>query len=83
MGTQVKNESDQRSRLVSLAYKVLSDMKTPADDETEQEMLSHLSRAFSDKATALTKFKRTPAPKERRGTFMFSNGGHRNVPTRL
>jgi hypothetical protein len=83
MGRQVKSESDRRSRLVSLAYKVLSDMKTPTDDEmTDEEMLSLLSRAFLDKATALTRFKRTHVPKERRGTFMFSNGGESVSPAR-
>ena len=52
MSRQVKeNESDQSLRLVSLAYEVLRDMKTPTDDATS--MARDLSRAFSDKATAL------------------------------
>ena len=51
MGRPVReNEIDRRSRLVSLAYEVLRDMKTP-DDATDVEMLSLLSRAFSDRAT--------------------------------
>jgi hypothetical protein len=75
MSRQVKeNESDQSLRLVSLAYEVLRDMKTPDDDATDQEMLSLLSQAFFDKATALAKLEPAApaAPKERRGTIMFS-----------
>jgi hypothetical protein len=44
------DDQDRRLRLVRLAYEVLRDMKTP-DDATDVEMLSLLSRAFSDRAT--------------------------------
>jgi hypothetical protein len=45
------DEYERRSRLISLVYEVLRDMKTPTDDATS--MARDLSRAFSDKATAL------------------------------
>jgi hypothetical protein len=48
-----KDEYERRSRLVSLAYGVLREMKTPADDATNRAMCSDLSRAFLEKATAL------------------------------
>jgi hypothetical protein len=44
------DDHDRRLRLVKLAYEVLRDMKTP-DDATDVEMLSLLSRAFSDRST--------------------------------
>jgi hypothetical protein len=47
------DEYEQRLRLVSVAYGVLRDIETPADKATDREMFLHLSRAFSDKATAL------------------------------
>jgi hypothetical protein len=76
---QVKaNVSDRRSRLVSLVYEVLRDMKTP-DEAMDEEMLLFLSRAFLDKATAK---READAPKERgdKPTFMYSTAaGHRNV----
>jgi hypothetical protein len=42
---------DRRSRLVSLVYEVLRDMKTP-ENATDSERLYLLSQAFSDRATA-------------------------------
>jgi hypothetical protein len=53
------DEYERRSRLVSLAYEVLGEMKTPADDATNMSMLSDLSRAFLDKATALANVEAT------------------------
>jgi hypothetical protein len=47
------DEYERRSRLVTLAYEVLRDIESPADSATERAMLSDLSRAFFDKATAL------------------------------
>jgi hypothetical protein len=45
---------DRRSRLVSLVYEVLRDIKMP-HDATDGERLSLLSQAFSDKAIAPTR----------------------------
>jgi hypothetical protein len=45
----IDDDQDRRLCLVKLAYEVLQDMKTP-DDATDVEILSLLSRAFSDKA---------------------------------
>jgi hypothetical protein len=45
------DDFERRSRLISLVYEVLRDMKTPTDEATS--MATDLSRAFSDKATAL------------------------------
>ena len=45
------DDFERRSRLVSLVYEVLRDMKAPTDDATS--MATALARAFSDKATAL------------------------------
>ena len=50
------DELERRSRLISLAYEVLREMEPPADGATEMAMLSDLSRAFLDKATALGTF---------------------------
>jgi hypothetical protein len=50
--TQQSDEYERRSPLVSLAYEVLREMKTPADDATSMAMCSDLSRAFLE-ATAL------------------------------
>jgi hypothetical protein len=47
------DEFERRSRLISLVYEVLQDMKTPTDEATSMAMFSDLSRAFSDKATTL------------------------------
>jgi hypothetical protein len=47
------DEYERRSRLVSLTYEVLRDMKTPTDEVTNMTMFSDLSRAFFEKATAL------------------------------
>jgi hypothetical protein len=67
MDKQVKtNESNRRSRLVSLANEVLRDMKTPADGTTDGEMCSLLSLAFLEAIVPLE----ADAPKE--GTFMYS-----------
>ena len=43
------DEFERRSRLISLVYEVLRDMKTPPDEATSMETFSDLSRAFSDK----------------------------------
>jgi hypothetical protein len=48
------DEYERRSRLISLVYEVLRDMKTPPDEATSMAAFSDLSRAFSDKATTLT-----------------------------
>jgi hypothetical protein len=50
--SKIEKDDDQerRLRLVKLAYEVLRDMKTP-NDATDVEMLSLLSRAFSDRST--------------------------------
>jgi hypothetical protein len=45
------DEIDRRSRLVSLVYEVLRDLKPPAD-ATDSEILSVLSQAFLAKMTA-------------------------------
>jgi hypothetical protein len=55
------DEYDRRSRLVSLAYEVLQDLKIPTA-ATDEAMLSLLSRAFLAKATALVAL---GPPKER------------------
>jgi hypothetical protein len=47
-------EFERRSRLVSLAYEVLRDMKSPSDEATTEVILSDLSRAFLEKADTLT-----------------------------
>jgi hypothetical protein len=57
-------EFERRSRLVSLAYEVLREMKTPAGDATTMAMFSDLSQAFLDKATALANVEAT-APRVR------------------
>jgi hypothetical protein len=51
------NEFDRRSRLVSLAYEGLRDLRTPAD-ATDSEILTIISQAFLAKTTGLTE----PAP---------------------
>ena len=60
------DEYERRSRLVSLAYEVLRDMETPADEATNMAVFSALSRAFFDKATAQANF--GAAPKVRRNS---------------
>jgi hypothetical protein len=47
------DEFERRSRLVSLAYEVLRDMKSPSDEATTEVILSDLSRAFLEKAATL------------------------------
>jgi hypothetical protein len=47
------DEFERRSRLVSLAYEVLRDMKSPSDEATVEVILSDLSRACLDKAATL------------------------------
>jgi hypothetical protein len=47
------DELERRSRLISLVYEVLRDMKTPTVEATNIAMFSDLSRAFQNKATAL------------------------------
>jgi hypothetical protein len=44
------DEYERRSRLVSLAYEVLGEMKTPTDETTNMAMFSELSRAFFEEA---------------------------------
>ncbi len=64
------DEYERRSRLVSLAYEVLRDMETPADEATNMTVLSALSRAFFDKATA--KNLEAAESKARRKPVMYS-----------
>ena len=70
-------ELERRSRLVSLVYEVLRDMKTPDRGAKSTEVLSALSRAFLDKVAVLDK-ETTPAnggaakPPEREIAMMFS-----------
>ncbi len=45
------DDLERRSRLISLVYEVLRDMETSTDEAAS--MATDLSRAFSDKATAL------------------------------
>jgi hypothetical protein len=47
------DEFERRSRLVSLAYEVLREMKSPSDEATTEVILYDLSRAFFDKAATL------------------------------
>lgn len=48
----LSHEIERRARLVSLVYEVLRDMEAPADEATNMEVFSALSRAFFEKATA-------------------------------
>jgi hypothetical protein len=48
-----RDELERRSRLISLVYEVLRDMKSPAAETTNLAMLSDLSQAFLDKANTL------------------------------
>ncbi len=57
------DDLERRSRLVSLVYEVLRDMKAPTDEA--MSMATALSRAFSDKATALANLE-AAAPKVRK-----------------
>jgi hypothetical protein len=68
MGKLKTDDTERRLRLVSLAYEVLRDMKTPADGTTDEEMCSLLSQTFLEVMVPLE----ADAPKEREGTFMFS-----------
>jgi hypothetical protein len=54
-----KDDLGRRSRLISLVYEVLRDMKTPTEEATNIAMFSDLGRAFSDKATALANLEAT------------------------
>ena len=65
------DEYDRRSRLVSLAYEVLRDMETPADQATNMTVFSALSRAFFDRATTLAILE-AEAPRARRKPVMYS-----------
>ena len=47
------DDFERRARLICLVYEVLRSMETPADGATDMEMLSALTRAFSDKTIAL------------------------------
>ncbi len=64
------DELERRSRLISLAYEVLRDMETPADEATNMTVFSALSRAFFDKATAAS-FE-AAVSKMRRKSVMYS-----------
>jgi hypothetical protein len=59
-----RDDLERRSRLISLVYEVLRDMKSPTDEATKMAMFSDLSRAFLDKATALENLE-TAAPRVR------------------
>ncbi len=59
------DEIERRSRLISLAYEVLRDMETPADEATNMTVFSALSRAFFDRATTLAALE-AEAPRARR-----------------
>jgi hypothetical protein len=69
----LSDEYDRRSRLVLLAYEVLRDIKMPADEGTDVEILSLLSFAFLEKASQSPQLK-AAAPEGRRGnpSSMFS-----------
>jgi hypothetical protein len=58
-----RDDPERLSRLVSLVYEVLRDMKAPTDEATS--MATDLSRAFSNKATALANLE-AAAPKARK-----------------
>jgi hypothetical protein len=64
------DEIERRCRLVSLVYEVLRDMETPAEETTSTAVLSALSRAFLEKATAEAT-REAAAPAERRKLVMF------------
>ena len=66
------DEYERRSRLVSLAYEVLRDMKTPTDEATNMAMCSDLSRAFFDKAAALGILEAAAPQPRRKAPGMFS-----------
>ena len=65
------DDYEQGARLVSLAYEVFRDMRTPGDKATGRAMRSGLSRAFFDKATALANFE-AAAPRAHRPTLPLS-----------
>ena len=52
MKMPIQSEIERRSRLVLLVYD-LRDMQAPAEEATNTAVLSDLSRAFSERATAL------------------------------
>ena len=64
------DEIERRSRLISLAYEVLRDMETPADEATNMTVFSALSRAFFDKASAANL--KAAEPKARHKPVMYS-----------
>jgi hypothetical protein len=66
----LSDEIERRSRLVLLVYEVLRDMEAPADEATNMEVFSALSRAFLDKAIAQGS-RETPSRRERRESSMF------------
>jgi len=53
MGVWKMDEHERDLRLVSLTYEVLRDLEMPTDEVTDKAVFLRLSRAFSDKATAL------------------------------
>jgi hypothetical protein len=57
-------------RLLLLTYEVLDHMETPPEGATDVEMLSLMSRAFSDRATVPAKLD-LPPPKGRGGKPSF------------
>jgi hypothetical protein len=63
------DEIKRRSRLVLLVYEVLREMETPAEEATNTAVLSALSRAFLEKATAQAN-REAAAPAERRKLVM-------------
>jgi hypothetical protein len=64
------DEYERRSRLVTLAYEVLRDMASPAEDATDMALFSHLSQAFFDKASALSSFEAVAAAGEMPPTIL-------------
>ena len=72
----IQNEIERRSRLVLLVYEVLRDMQAPAEEATNTAVLSDLSRAFLERATALdgmpAQSNLEAAPRGRRKSVKFS-----------
>ena len=59
MNTNSPDDFDRRSRMISLVYNVLRDMESPAGGATEKAMCSTLSKAFADRALALSRLEAT------------------------
>jgi hypothetical protein len=59
------DEYERRLWLVTLAYEVLRDMKTPTDEATNVAVLFALSRASLEKATTLANLEPATAPRAR------------------